>query len=184
VSRIPPNLFNVTCSALKGLLPRHSNIPTSEYIMHGSRLSARPTPRTRSYSYVHSNHPSSNSSSYLSGKHSPLRRGEIYLKSLPFCGSQHPSCVTQHPRRARRLYPRFRCQPQPPRYFHKGADLNEQSWSCSTRGTEITGSVGLTPSAPTSSDGATICHISCLLRQAMTGCGSILRRYHTASGSI
>jgi len=61
VSRIPPNLFNVTCSALKGLLPRHSNIPTSEYIMHGSRLSARPTPRTRSYSYVHSNHPSSNS---------------------------------------------------------------------------------------------------------------------------
>jgi len=141
---------------MKGLQPRHSNIPTSEYIMHGSRFSAKPTPWTSSYSYVHSNHPSSNSSTYLSGKHSPLRRGEIYLKSLPFYGSQHPSCITQHPRRARGLYPRYRCQPQPPRYSHKGANLNEQSWSCSTRGTEITGSVSLTPSAPTSSDGATI----------------------------
>jgi len=77
-------------------------------------LSVKPTPRTRSYIYilVHSNHPSSNSSTYLSGKNSPLRRGEIYLKSLPFCGSQHTSCITQHPCRAQRLYPRYRCQPQ------------------------------------------------------------------------
>jgi len=44
VFRIPPNLFNVTCSALMGLLPPHSYILTSEYIMHGSRLSAKPTP--------------------------------------------------------------------------------------------------------------------------------------------
>jgi len=78
VFRIPPNLFNVTCSALMGLLPPHSYILTSEYIMHGSRLSAKPTPWTSSYSYVHSKHPSSNSSTYLSGKHFPLRRGEIY----------------------------------------------------------------------------------------------------------
>lgn len=64
--------------------------PTSEHMVHVSGY-ARQASRTRSYSYVHSDHPGSNSSTCLPGKHSPLLRSEIYLKSLLISGSQHPS---------------------------------------------------------------------------------------------
>ncbi|EDX15303.1 GD17732 [Drosophila simulans] len=117
---------------------------------------ARQASRTGSYSYVHSDHPGSNSSTCLPGKHSPLLRSQIYLKSLLISGSQHPSFAQPAPqlkRRARRLYPRYGYQPQPPRYSHQGAYLNVQSWIAAQPVVPKERLGGPPPFAPTSTYG-------------------------------
>jgi len=76
--------------------------PTSEHMMHVSGY-ARQASRPRSYSYVHSDYPGSNSSACFPSKHSPLLRSEIYLKSLLISGSRQSSFAQPAPSNTKAL---------------------------------------------------------------------------------
>jgi len=143
--RIPPNMFYVACSTLKGLQPRHPIHPqVSIWCMCPDTPDKRPG--LEAIAMYISTTPvairvlACRASTPLLAEERDLPKisTDLWVSAPEFC---EPSTVTQTS--SMKLYPRYGYQPQPPRYSHQGAYLNEQSWIAARPVVPKRGSVGL-----------------------------------------